>query len=166
MKSSISFCITIFDFLIATTCRLDKIPLYTIPCPPPPSSRDLSKLLVGFSSSSKVTIILSAISVLWHTNCCSNCPRFCSTNISLSLFFPSFLILRVTYVVPRTVKRKIAALTTPRPIVLRWPTHNTVVSYRTHIKCAMKCFIFKYVSVNISNLTKITSFRDLAVNKT
>ncbi|BAT05211.1 Os08g0378250, partial [Oryza sativa Japonica Group] len=85
MNSSISLCTTIFDFLMATTCR-SIIPLYTTPCPPSPTSRVLSKLFVAFSSSSKLMIILSAKYVFRDINCCNSNPWFCVKNLSLIFF--------------------------------------------------------------------------------
>ncbi|KAB8109068.1 hypothetical protein EE612_045180, partial [Oryza sativa] len=93
MNSSISLCTTIFDFLMATTCR-SIIPLYTTPCPPVPTSRDLSKLFVAISSSCKVMIILSAKSVFRDINCCNNNPWFCIKNLSLIFFTLCSLTLR------------------------------------------------------------------------
>lgn len=115
MKSSISLCTMIFDFLMATTCR-SKSPLYTTPCPPPPIWWDGSNLFVAFSRSCKVMIILPPISEFCDTNCWSSSPWFCLKNLSFSFLTLCSLILRVMKGAPSAKIKQLMPQPTPSPI--------------------------------------------------
>lgn len=110
-----SFSTMILDFLMATTSKFN-IPLYTIPCPPPPTSRVLSKLFVAFSSTGNVRIILSLMSAFCEISRCNSNPWFWLKNVCLILFSLRTFIFLDRKGAPTAMSKRIVPLPTPSPM--------------------------------------------------